>query len=173
EASFRPFNIERPLWIFVGGSVNAVRKENKQQVSDVLAILKFLAGYVADRSESIERIRRVLNDGLLTATGKNLFAGRFTYLSTRGLTPAQIFDETLTTLFNAPNGGALHVDNLKGVTGEIAVRMGDNDPFGVINVGDDSRFVKLCEASGLHVAERAFAGSLFHELDSPHSTINV
>src|SRR5690606_41365579 len=33
--------------------------------------------------------------------------------------------------------------------------------------------MKLCAASGLHVAEREFAGSLFHELDKPHSAINV
>jgi hypothetical protein len=157
----------------VGGSVNAVRTENREQVSDVVAILKFLADYVANRADSIEHIRRVLHEGLVTATGKNLFAGRFAYLNTCGLSPAQIFDETLATLFNAPAGGALHVENLKGVTGEVAVRVGDNDPFGVINVGDDAKLVKLCEEKGLNVAEREFAGSLFHELGQPHSTINV
>src|SRR5690554_6959115 len=51
EAAFRPFNLERPLWIFVGGSVNAVRTENREQVSDVVAILKFLASYVAGRPD--------------------------------------------------------------------------------------------------------------------------
>lgn len=157
----------------MGSSVNAVRTENKEQVSDVVAILKFLAEYTANRSGSIERIRRVLNEGLLSANGKNLFAGRFAYLNTCGLTPAQIFDETLGTLFNAPGGGALHIENLKGASGEVAVRVGDNAPFGVINVGDDTKLVKLCEANGLNVAEREFAGSLFHELNKPQSTINV
>jgi hypothetical protein len=173
EAAFRPFNLERPLWIFVGGSVNAVRTENREQVSDVVAILKFLASYVAARPDSIERIRRVLHDGLTTAKGKNLFAGQFKYLNTCGLSPAQIFDDTLATLFNAPAGGSLHVENLKGATGEVAIRVGDNEPFGVINVGDDAKLVKLCEEKGLNVAEREFAGSLFHQLDQPHSTINV
>jgi len=70
EASLRPFNIEKPLWVFVGGSVNAVRKEDKKDVSDVVAILKFLAAYVANRKDSTERIRRVLNEGLLTATAR-------------------------------------------------------------------------------------------------------
>ena len=173
ETAFRPFNLERPLWIFVGGSVNAVRTENKQKVSDVVAILQFLAGYLSERSSSIERIRRILHEGLVTASGKNLFAGRFAYLNTKGLSPEQIFDETLKVLFNAPGGGALHVENLKGVPGEIALRLGDNEPFGVINVGDDGKLVKLCEEKGLNVAEREFAGSLFHELDRPDSTVNV
>jgi hypothetical protein len=171
EAAFRPFNLERPLWIFVGGSVTATLAT--RDASDTVEILRFLAGYVAHRADSIEHIRRVLNEGLVTESGRNLFAGRFGYLNTRDLTPAQIFDETLATLFNAPAGGALHVENLKGAMGEVAVRVGDNDPFGVINVGEDAKLVKLCEEKGLNVAEREFAGSLFHEINQPHSTVNV
>jgi hypothetical protein len=171
EAAFRPFNIERPLWIFVGGSVTATLAT--RDASDIVEILRFLARYVASRADSIEHIRRVLHEGLVTAAGRNLFAGRFSYLNTCGLTPAQIFDETLATLFNAPAGGALHVENLKGAAGEVAVRVGENDPFGVINVGDDAKLVKLCEEKGLNVGEREFAGSLFLELGQPHSTINV
>lgn len=99
EAVFRPFNLERPLWIFVGGSVTA--RLVKRDASDIVEILRFLAGYVSDRADSIERTRRVLHEGLVTASGKNLFAGRFGYLNTSGLTPAQIFDETLATLFRS------------------------------------------------------------------------
>jgi hypothetical protein len=171
ETTLRPFNLERPLWIFVGGSVTATLAT--RDASDIVDILRFLSRYVVERAGSIDHIRRVLHDGLVTAQGKNLFAGRFAYLNTCGLSPAQIFDETLVTLFNAPGGGALHVENLKGAAGEVAVRVGDNDPFGVINVGDDAKLVKLCEEQGLNVAQREFAGSLFHELEQPHSTINV
>lgn len=171
EAAFRPFNLERPLWIFVGGSVTATL--GTRDASDIVQILRFLSGYVANRSDSIEHIRRVLHDGLVTATGQNLFAGRFAYLNTCGLSPAQVFDETLATLFNAPGGGGLHVENLKGAAGEVAVRVGDNDPFGVINVGDDAKLVKHCEENGLNTAEREFSGSLFQELGQSNSTVNV
>lgn len=78
-----------------------------------------------------------------------------------GLSAAQIYDEALATLFNASGGGAFHVENLKGITGEIALRIGDNDPFGVISVGDDSKLCKMCEDHGaLVVGERDFSGSL-------------
>ncbi|MFH1011368.1 MAG: DEAD/DEAH box helicase, partial [bacterium] len=88
--------------------------------------------------------------------------------------PAQIFDETLATLFNAPGGGQLYVENLKGVSGEVALRLGaENDAFGVINVGDDAKLVKLCEANGLATGEREFSGSLFHEINKPQSTVNL
>lgn len=170
--SFRAFNIEKPLWIFVGGSVTATLA--KKDASDIVEILQFLARYVADRTGSIQRIERVLNQGLITATGKNLFAGRFIYLNTSGVTAHQVFDETLATVFNAPGGGQLYVENLKGATGEVALRLGaENEPFGVINVGDDAKLVKLCEEKGLATGDREFAGSLFHEINHPDSKVNL
>tara|TARA_R110000868_G_scaffold405577_1_gene685098 strand:- start:21756 stop:25022 length:3267 start_codon:yes stop_codon:yes gene_type:complete len=168
---FRPFNIDKPLWIFVGGSVTKTLAS--RDASDIIEILKFLSRYVSDRSGSIDRIGRVLNQGLVTASGKNLFSGRFTYLNTLDLSAAQFFDETLAIMFNAAGGGALHVENLKGATGEIALRVGDNDPFGVINVGDDAKLVKLCEDNGIATQDSEFAGSLFHEINTPQSTVNL
>lgn len=171
-ATFRPFNIEKPLWIFVGGSVTATLAT--RDASDIVEILQFFGRYVADRLGSTARIQTVLNDGLVTATGRNLFAERFKYLNTCGLTPSQVFDETLATLFNAPAGGQLYIENLKGVTGEVALRLGaENEAFGVINVGDDAKLVKLCEENGLATGEREFSGSLFHEINKPHSTVNL
>jgi hypothetical protein len=171
-AVFRPFNIEKPLWIFVGGSVTATLAT--RDASDIGEILQFLASYVEHRAASIQRIERVLNQGLITAMGRNLFAGRFMYLNTCGLSPTQVFDETLATLFNAPGGGQLYVENLKGATGEVALRLGtENEAFGVINVGDDAKLVKLCEQKGLATGEREFSGSLFHEINKPHSTVNL
>lgn len=172
ESAFKPFLIEKPLWIFVGGSVTATLA--KQDASDIVEILKFLAGYVANRTGSVQRIERVLNQGLVTATGKNLFAGRFAYLNTCGLTAAQVFDETLAVLFNAPGGGQLYIENLKGATGEVALRLGaENEPFGVINVGDDAKLVKLCEDNKLATGELEFSGSLFHDINKPHSQVNL
>ena len=170
--TFRPFNIQKPLWIFVGGRV--VKGLAAQDASDIVEILQFLARYVVDRAVSIQHIDRVLNQGLVTATGKNLLAERFAYLNTCGLSPAQVFDETLETLFNAPGGGHLYVENLKGVTGEVALRLGaENKPFGVVNVGDDAKLVKLCEEQGIATGEREFSGSLFHKINHPHSTVHL
>ena len=171
EAALRPFRLERPLWIFVGGRVTATLA--KRDASDIVEILRFLAGYVSDRAGSVARIREILTRGLVSAAGENLFAGRFAHLDTSGLSPEQVFDETLGLLFNAPRGGALHVENLKGAAGEVALRVGENEPFGVINVGDDTKLAGLCEREGFNVAEREFAGSLFHELAAPRSTVNV
>ena len=173
---FRPFLIERPLWVFVGGSVNAVRSENKRKVSDVVDILLFLASFVRERDQSVAAIDRLLkgSSGLLDAQGRDIFAGAFQYLNTLGLTPDQVFDDILRVLFNASKEAALHVENLKGTDGEVALRLGNNEPFGVINVGDASALCKLCEERReLVVTEKEFSGSLFRTLNDEASKINI
>src|SRR5581483_1053564 len=173
---FRPFLIERPLWVFVGGSVNAVRSENKRKVSDVVDILLSLATFVRERDESVAAIERLLagHSGLLDANGRELFEGPFRYLNTLGLTPDQVLDDIMRVLFNAPTTAALHVENLKGTDGEVALRLGGNEAFGVVNVGDASALCKLCEEQRkLVVTEKEFSGSLFRALNDEASTINI
>ncbi|WP_027878152.1 DEAD/DEAH box helicase family protein [Meiothermus cerbereus] len=173
---FRQFLIERPLWIFVGGSVNAVRTQNKRKVSDVVDILLSLATFVRERDESVTAIERLLagRSGLLDAKGRDLFQGTYAYLNTLGLSPQQVFEDILRVLFNAATTAALHVEHLKGTDGEVALRLGDNDAFGVINVGDAPALCKLCEEQReLVVTEKEFSGSLFRALNDETSTINI
>ncbi|GIV24574.1 MAG: hypothetical protein KatS3mg026_0266 [Bacteroidia bacterium] len=173
---FRPFLIERPLWVFVGGSVNAVRSEKGRKVSDVVDILLFLATFVRERNKSVEIIEQLLRgkSGLLDRENRDIFAGAFTYLNTLGLTTDEIFDDILRVLFNAPRTAKLHVEHLKGTDGEVALRLGDNEPFGVINVGDASALCKLCEERNeLVVTEKAFSGSLFRSLNDESSSVNI
>lgn len=178
STEFRPFLLERPLWIFVGGSVNAVRSQGGRMVSDVTDILLFLAGFAGPehRQDMIALIEQFLQDraGLLDGKGNDLFAGAYTYLVRLGLSAEQLYADVLRVLFNAPAGGNLHVINLKGTDGEIALRLGEHEPFGVINVGDAARLCKLCEDyRELVVETQEFAGSLFHGLNEPASEINL
>jgi hypothetical protein len=172
--TFRPFLIERPLWVFVGGSVT--KEPREKDVSDVVDILLSLATFVRERGESVASIERLLagHSGLLDGKGRDLFEGTFRYLNTLGLTPDQVFDDILRVLFNAPKPAALHVENLKGTDGEVALRLGANEAFGVINVGDASALCKLCEEQAeLVVTEKEFSGSLFRALNDEASTINI
>jgi len=176
ENEFRRYLLERPLWVFVGSSVNAVRTERGKKVSDVLDILLFLAKFVGERSQSVARIDRLLRDrGALTdPKGREIFANAFAYLVSKGTQAEEVFHDILATLFNAPAQAALHVERLKGAEGEIALRLGDNDPFGVINVGDAATLSSLCEEhKELIATEHDFSGSLFRALNAQDSKVNV
>ncbi len=71
--------MEKPLGIFVGSSVKAVSKENKNQVSDVTQILLFLQDFIRNRTEFSGYIRRLLSseDGLKTKNGYSVFGNSF------------------------------------------------------------------------------------------------
>ena len=175
--TFRPFLLEKPLWVFVGGSVNAVRSENTRKVSDVVDILLTLAEFVKNKRASISLVERLLGGkpGLLDQRGNELFATAFPHLIATKMSAAQVFDDILHVLFNSATQAALHVENLKGTDGEIALRLGENDSFGLINVGDASSLCKLCEEHSdlLVVTEKEFSGSLFRGLNDDDSTVNV
>lgn len=177
---FRPYLIEKPLWIFVGGSVNAVRTQAGRQVSDVVDILLFLSAFVnpspSQRSETLSFLDAFLRgrSGLLDAHNNDLFASSFTYLVQLGFSAEQVYHDILRILFNADSPAALHVSNLKGADGEIALSLGDHDEFGLINVGDAAKLCKLCEMHReLVVTEQEFSGSLFQALNDGQSKINL
>jgi len=175
---FVRFLIERPLWVFVGGSVKAVRTQHGRKVSDVVDILLFLADFtrVENKTEYIGHIDRFMRgqSGLLDAKGNELFSGTFSYLTRQGATGETAYDDILRILFNAHSPAALHVENLKGTDGEIALRLGDSEPFGLINVGDTAALCKLCdEHETLVVVEKDFSGSLFRALSEGNSQINI
>lgn len=166
------FNLEKPLWIFVGSTVT--KSLSTREASDVIEILLFLARYVANRHDSIQTIENVLKHGLVAANGKNLFADKFQHLDEANLSAQEIFDDTLRILFNAPGGGRLHIEKLKSDNSEIALRVGTNKPFGLINIGDAGSFANLCEdRSEFVVNEPEFSKSLFSEINGHDSPINV
>ncbi|MEX2523719.1 MAG: DEAD/DEAH box helicase family protein [Gammaproteobacteria bacterium] len=171
ETALRPFHIEKPLWIFVGGRVTA--SLSTKDASDIVEILLFLSRFVSDKAAYMDHIRRILNDGLTDAHGRNLFAGRFAWLNKQGVTPERVYEDVLNTVFNAAAAAALHVENIKGVTGEIALRLGDYDAFGVINVGDDKKLCDLCEDQGLLTGESDFKDSLFNSINREDSAIKL
>lgn len=54
----------------------------------------------------------------------------------------------LKLLFNAEAKQRLKVVNLKSSKGELVLRVGDSEPFGLINIGDDAGFFKEAEKPG-------------------------
>lgn len=167
--------MDNPLLIFVGASV--LKGKKNTEASDIVDVLKFFSDFVKNERKSVERIKRLLggSPGLLDNKGREIFKDSFKYLiNVQSNNTEDVFKDVLKTVFNSNTPGAeLHVENLKGVTGEIGVRIGENPHFSVINVGDDKKLVKLCDENGLITAEREFSHSLFQSINDSNSTINV
>lgn len=177
KSELAPFLLERPLWVFVGGSVT--KEASAKDISDVLDILLFLASFANDsrKAEFVNRINLLITGthGLMNVSGQVLFDKTFTYFVEQRLTADQIYQDILQRLFNSTTTGLLHVEHLKGSAGEVALRLGENDPFGVINVGDPTKLCKQCErhTAYLVVTAKDFNESLFHSLNDPGSKLQV
>src|SRR5205814_44628 len=98
-----------------------------------LSILLFLAGFVKNRAEAVRRIERLRTGyaGLLDSRNREIFAGAFNYLAGQPRSSEEIYDDILRAVLNVPVQAALHVENLRGADGEIALRLGDGPPFGL------------------------------------------
>jgi len=173
-ASLKPYLIEKPLMVFVGASVNAVRKENKRDVSDVVDALLFIDEFIKNKNSSINDIKRItsFSSGLNNSKGEDIFENRFSYLSSLKLNEKELFKDMLEIVFNGTSG-ILHLENIKGVDGEIALKLGENPYFGVINVGDSSSLIKLCEGNNIKVVESEFTSSLFRKINNEKSDLHI
>ena len=177
------FLIARPLGIFVGGSVNAVRSENKRQVSDVVQILLFIKDFVKYPEVFSGYIQRLLDpdDGIKNKNGYSLFANSFV-MTKRGMRigeeerfARETYGKILKTLFHSdlPNA-QLHLDKQKGGDEEIGLRIGNAEYFGVINVGDSAKLIALCDDKGISCETKEFGQlSLFAEINNESSPINI
>jgi hypothetical protein len=171
-ASLRKYRVQRPLWIFVGSTVTGGRV-----IPDVVEVLKFLSRFASDRGSAIRRIERLLSGkpGLLDSEDREVFAEAFPYVRDLKLSPSKLYDDILSTVFNAPQGGAVHVEPLRDGGGEIRLRVGASDElFGLINVGDVSKLCDLCEAQEeLVVREPVIGVPLFDSVGSTDSRVNI
>lgn len=167
--------LEKPLWIFVGGSVT--KALNKKEASDVVTIVKFISDFIKDSRTSVDHIEQIINGnaGLTSDEGAAIFSNSFKYIINKGQSGKDIYQDILTKVFNTNLTGAnVHIDNLKGIDGELGLRIGDTtDYFGVINVGDDSKLHKLCIEAGILGMDKDFSSSLFKQINEKGSKINL
>jgi hypothetical protein len=137
------------LAIFVGGKVT--KSISKETASDVVEVLKFLEAFVKNDGQSIETHQIIVGSQgrFEQRNGSFHISGmHFKEIRKSGRTAKTVFLDVLKEVFNSDVAGAsLHIDNLKGQVGEIGLRIGNADYFGVINVGDDKGLLKDLRSS--------------------------
>ncbi|MCL6431320.1 MAG: DEAD/DEAH box helicase family protein [Anaerolineae bacterium] len=176
EPALRPYNLERPLWVLLGSSVNALYTQDRERRSDVAEVVAFLRRFFEDPAWAVRAIDRVLRgqSGFQDReTGEDLFAPHIPRL--REQPAAAVYDAIRQTIFRG--SGGLEVWRLKRADGELGLRlsaMPEGQYFGVINIGDAPAFEKYLAAHlGLSVKEDSFTPSLFAQVDLPGSPIHI
>lgn len=178
------FNIEKPLLVFVGHSVTGSDEKKKQKLSeddltslsDVLAVIQFLAWFLNNEAQIKIWLSDLIADKaqILDAKGNNIFNGCFTPLMDFGGRVDDLYADILLRVFNASARQRLKLVNIKSSKGELALRVGDADPFGLINIGDDAGFFGMAEGVEAFDSERDdFGGALFGTLNQKDSCLNV
>jgi len=179
DEALRPYKLDKPLWVFVGSSVNAVFTENKQKRSDVLTVARFLHHLLENkRNWAIKTIRKLIDGktGLVTPDGQDGFAGKFEYLREARLAPEAAYQNILRKVLHTSTGGGLHLCDMRGYPGELGLKAsGAQDYFGLIYIGDTSKFKKLVEEddSGIVLEEDAITDSLFSGLNELDTSIDI
>jgi hypothetical protein len=157
--ALRPYNIEKPLWVFVGHTVTGGNsKEDQESLTDVQEIVRFLDDFLKNRAVWTNRIAQLLDDQPEDNRSKrkdcnekdpfkdlkDLFKGLFSYLkdlfgySKNSHQKAEaicdqkaeaIYDDIVRRVFHANPGETLRVVELKAAAGEIGLRAGDKNPY--------------------------------------------
>jgi hypothetical protein len=180
--AIEPYLVARPLAVFVGGKVSA---DGVKSASDIVPLLQFMHRFVHEPAGATSRLRQLLRQetALLDGSGRPVFGPEvFSYVRRRYDATVQgegaygaVYLDVLRRVFNTEAAGAsLHLENLKGQDGEIGLRVGTSpEYFGVINVGEDAKLLKLCAEKGLLTEDKSFSKSLFQGLNNTDSRVNM
>lgn len=188
---FEDFNLEKPLWVFVGSTVSKAKGGTNDETivaADVAQIICFIAEFLANKHNSQDVINALLTGGgqglgLLDQDGNDIFAGAFSYLAramNSGETAQTIYQDILARLFNHAAGGRLTLDRVKGESGEVALSVGTSEiPFGLINVGDAKSLCDHLEevaaqnGISLTVEDSNFSEAMFAGVKNSISPVNL
>ena len=192
KAQYAEFNLEKPLWVFVGSSVSGGAKkktaEELETVADIGKVLGFYAQFLAKPDQAKAAVQKLLTlsgaDTGLVSNGQDIFYGAFAYLIERqraGMTADALQTDILAKLFNNPAGGQLQLQRLKGPSGELVLKAGEGQQhFGLINVGDAMSLAKHVEdlvkravIAPITVTDSDFLAAQFNSVKESSSPINV
>jgi len=166
-------NIEKPLSVFVGNSVNALTRGE----SDVQTIITFLSEVIQNTDNWVitELSKLLQREGQFSETG--IFNDRFDYLQNNASTPTSMYDDLLQRLFSSTESSSLVLERLKNLEDEeIGISTDTSESYvGVITVGDTKEFFDRMneEQNAIQTVENEmFSSSLFSQIDSKNSPIN-
>ena len=164
----REYNIEKPLWMFVGSKVSG-----KGLNSDIVKVVRFLDKILKNETYLKENIEKILDGkaGLIDGDGNDIFKNKFEFI--RKIPTDEIVEDIYQKVFNGK--GELKLCEIKNADGEIGLKTTpiEGKYFGVINVGDVSSLKKLINESEIKVDDDYMSQSLFSTINNSNPAINI
>ncbi len=157
----REHNLEKPLWIFVGTTVTG-----KEEESDVIQIVDLLRKTLSEEDWLREKAGKILNGEYKDKEEVDIFKDKFPYLKD-GLDWIDLYRRVF------GGKGRLGVYELKNAMGEVGLKAGEGDYFGVVNIGDVSSFKKQLALKGIPTNQDLISPSLFDRIKRDDSPINM
>jgi len=158
----KKYNIEKPLWIFVGTTVTG-----KNFQSDIIKIIEFISKAVEQTNWLENNLKQLLPPNNLFQQSK-LFPDKFkNYMNLSNFNA--LANEIKNEVFNGQ--GTLEIYEIKNAKGELGLKVGQGNYFGVINIGDIREFKKLLAPQLLK--EDRISTSPFNDIKNQDSDIKI
>jgi hypothetical protein len=174
----RDYNIEQPLWIFLGHKV-------QEDESDLLVVLRFFCKVLENKDGWVnKRVKDLLDgkSGLLIGEG-DAFAKRkpeniFPYLREKDIPADEVVNGIFSDIFGLQIGAGrkLHLVDIKRAEGELGLKASTAPIyFGVINIGDKAKFRDHIEKTetAIVVDNDVMTESLFDSIQNKDTKLNV
>jgi hypothetical protein len=177
------YNIEKPLWMFVGSKVNIT---GKRIDSDIYSVIDFMQWVIdSDREIIINYIENILTgkSGIIDENGNDVFGklydeNLFKFFRERILKNEMNIENIYNIIFNdvlrnESGSKIIYLSKIKNAAGEIGLSIGDeNNYFGLIDIGDRETFIKNMKIKNIKIVEDNFTKSLFENINKPND-INI
>jgi len=178
-----PFQIENPLLVFAGSSVEpkplygelskSMQDQNSGVISDVKLVLDFFNDLLINREKYIQYISHIMKESHEALFAQDYFQ-KLDYLFAHSSDAALIYSYLLKYIFNHHASASPELFILDGSEGEIGVKVkGSDHYFALIYIGDIAAFRSQTDQKYTYRQDH-FSGSLFQSLSlkQPHP-VNV
>ena len=165
QSQAREFNLEKPLWIFVGTTVTGKREE-----SDIIQIVAFFKRLFDDEAWARTRINAILggNSGLEKDDGgRDAFEDAYEFIPDSGLDMDDLFEKVF------GGRGQFRIHEIKNADGELGLQVGENNYFGVVNIGDVAAFKKELSKKAIAAEPDVVSPSLFDAIKKEDSLLQI
>jgi hypothetical protein len=170
------YNIEQPLWMFVGSKVNVTDKRTQSDIYNVISFIQWLINN--DKNKLIKLIENIITgqSGILDENGNDVFGklydeNLFKFFRGKIINKELNFDDIYNIIFNdilknKNNSYTIYLSKIKNADGEIGIKIGnENNYFGLIDIGDRENFLKNMNLNNVKIIDDNFNKSLFENIN--------